>query len=78
MDDWRLTNQEEYLYSRILKKVRFSDISTDDHEHCSFCWAKFGKEEGMLDEGYCTTDNYHWICLKCFSDFKDLFKWKVE
>jgi hypothetical protein len=33
--------------------------------------------DGTLHEGYCTIDNYHWICETCFHDFKDMFKWKV-
>jgi hypothetical protein len=22
-------------------------------------------------------DEYHWICNKCFDDFKDLFEWRI-
>jgi len=31
----------------------------------------------VLHEGYCTLDDYHWICGKCFDDFKELFGWRV-
>jgi hypothetical protein len=30
-----------------------------------------------LHEGYCTLDDYHWICSECFHDFKELFGWRV-
>lgn len=33
---------------------------------------------GTLHEGYATDDNYHWVCTKCFNDFKDMFEWKVD
>ena len=26
---------------------------------------------------YSTEDRYHWICPKCFNDFKDMFEWVV-
>jgi hypothetical protein len=48
-----------------------------DHDHCAFCWAKFlvaGAGEG-LHEGYVTEDGYHWICGRCFEDFREEFGW---
>jgi len=77
-DDWRLTNQEEYLYQAKLKKVTFQKSKHSDHEHCEFCMEKFGENEGTLRSGYCTLDNYRWICEKCFHDFKDLFEWQIN
>ena len=81
-NDWRLQGQERYLrglelwhrpYRRYPKKPSW------DHDHCSFCWAKFMVEDvpDVLHEGYCTLDDYHWICGKCFDDFKELFGWRV-
>jgi predicted Fe-S protein YdhL (DUF1289 family) len=32
----------------------------------------------VLHEGYCTQDEYHWICDQCFKDFKERFHWTVE
>ena len=51
---------------------------TWDHDHWSFCWTKFAMEDypGVLHDGYCTLDEYHWICSQCFDDFKDLFDWR--
>lgn len=77
MNDWRLTNQEKYLRKANLLKCNILQYPEKDHEHCSFCWDKFGKNIDMLKEGYCTTDSYHWICETCYNDFKDMFKWTV-
>ena len=30
-----------------------------------------------LCEGYCTEDQYHWVCKDCFEDFKKQFQWNV-
>lgn len=76
-NDWRITNQINYLFRAKLKKVQFTKTSHSDHEHCEFCWDKFGAEEGMLHSGYCTLDEYRWICEQCFQDFKDQFEWQV-
>ena len=73
--DWRLTNQIDYLKDKLLKHVNFKRYSDSwDHEHCEFCFEKFNDE---TKKGYCTLDNYHWICEKCFDDFKDMFNWKM-
>jgi len=79
-NDWRLQGQEKYLKGVTLylkKYIKYRD--TRDHDHCEFCWAKFSLEGSSddLDEGYATKDNYHWICMRCFDDFKDIFQWKI-
>jgi hypothetical protein len=81
--DWRLTNQEKYLYGKILLYKRYTRYKKNpkwDHDHCSFCWATFMEESNpnVLHEGYCTEDEYHWICKKCFLDFKEQFNWIVK
>ena len=74
-NDWRLTNQEAYLRGKQLLHKHWEQRSPSwDHDHCSFCWADFDKP---TDIGYCTTDQYHWICEECFKDFKDMFQWEV-
>ena len=75
--DWRLTNQMNYLYRKSMKKAEFITTKTNDHEHCEFCWDKFGEHEGLLKSGYCTLDRYHWVCDKCFNDFKNQFEWQL-
>jgi len=78
-DDWRLMNQERFLMDVSLKHMVWDPWSeTWDHDHCSFCFEKFSQYDGDLHEGYCTLDEYHWICKECFEDFKDMFRWKVE
>lgn len=77
-NDWRLTNQMNYLYCAVFKKADFCRTERIDHEHCEFCWAKFGKSEGMLKSGYCTLDKYHWVCDECFLDFQEQFQWQLR
>ena len=48
-----------------------------EHDHCEFCGLKFSEKEGDLHHGYCTEDEYYWICENCFEDFKEMFHWKV-
>jgi len=37
----------------------------------------FRTDADMLQEGYCTLDEYHWICPECFRDFREMFGWQV-
>lgn len=76
-NDWRLQGQDEYMKGIKLLKTEFAKTSTNDHEHCEFCMAKFGEEPENLHSGYCTIDRYRWICEQCFEDFKDDFEWQV-
>ena len=78
--DWRLTNQEEYLQGATLYFRNYTKMSEAwDHDHCAFCYSKFMVEDlpDVLHKGYCTEDQYHWICRNCFEDFKDKFQWEV-
>jgi hypothetical protein len=80
--DWRLTGQERYLKGVPLSHRAYRPYPknpTWDHDHCEFCAATFSlrPDPTFLKAGYCTLDEYHWICNKCFLDFKGLFKWIV-
>lgn len=77
MDDWRLNGQEAYLLHKKLKRQKFKSKGLYDHDHCSFCWDKFSEHEADLGVGYCTEDEYYWICDSCFHDFKEKFGWNV-
>ena len=74
-NDWRLTNQMNYLYEQKLEHINFQKYSNSwEHEHCEFC------NETICDSKqtyYCTLDKYHWICEECFNDFDDMFNWQV-
>lgn len=77
-NDWRLTNQDNYLKNKELTYANYKPYSPKwDHDHCAFCNDTFSEYGSDLHEGYCTLDNYHWICVKCFNDFNDMFKWKI-
>lgn len=77
MDDWRLDFQMDYLYGKELKHERFWSDDIQDHAHCEFCLDRISTLAEDLHEGYCTEDEYWWICDACFNDFKDMFQWKV-
>lgn len=73
-DDWRLLNQEEYLKNKsfyiidVLKyKSSFGKKVMNFHEHSEFCMDKIEELQG---EAYCSKNYYHWICPRCFNDFK--------
>ncbi len=75
--DWRLTGQERYLSGVTLVRRQWRQSHPGwDHDHCEFCFAKFGDER--LREGWTTPDEYRWICDACFSDFKDQFNWNIQ
>lgn len=71
MSDWRITNQKNYLDNVTLLKTVYN---LETHDHCAFCWEEFKKG----DIGYCTEDEYHWICKQCFDDLNNEFKWKIK
>ena len=80
--DWRMQGQDKYLQGATLIRRAWRRPARNpnwDHDHCKFCWAKFIAEPqpDSLQEGYCTPDEYHWICTTCFEDFKARFEWKV-
>src|SRR5690242_15112601 len=81
-DDWRLQGQAAYLTGVALAWRRYQPPATNprwDHDHCEFCGDKFmaGDGAGALHEGYSTDDQSHWICGRCFGDFRDTFGWQV-
>lgn len=76
-NDWRLTNQMNYLYRVPLKREQFKQTERNDYEHCECCWAKFSETEDCLKSGYCTMDRYRWICDECFRDFQKQFEWEL-
>lgn len=81
-DDWRLQGQEKYLQQIELIYQDYRPIPPNDHDHCEFCGKKFVPKdtlkvysEDVLTAGYSSLDRYHWICVTCYNDFKNLFKW---
>ena len=81
--DWRLQGQERYLKGAVLIRQPYRRYAKNpgwDHDHCAFCGAKFMMEElpETLHEGFSTEDQYHWICVTCFEDFRSMFGWTVK
>lgn len=73
INDWRLTNQMNYLFKQKLIKGPFVPYRKGwDHEHCAFCSEEINKNS---DDVFFTEDRYHYICYDCFKDFKDMFEW---
>jgi hypothetical protein len=85
-DDWRLTNQGKYLkgVTLSLRKFHIRKERPDwDHEHCEFCWAKIVEirdehDANLLTQAYATSDGAHWICPRCFDDFRRQFGWLID
>lgn len=80
-DDWRLQGQAEYLFGvRLVRKPYTPYSESWDHDHCCFCWAEFSTvlSSETIQDGYATEDDYQWICLECFEDFKEMFHWVVK
>lgn len=76
-DDWRITDQMDYMFRISLMKAHYKATPTNDHDHCEFCFDEFSEEPDCLHVGYCTPDQYRWICEECFSDFHEAFEWTV-
>jgi hypothetical protein len=81
-DDWRLGNQADWLQGVEVRRTEYKQPSKEwDHDHCEFCWAKFTEhpysEEPTLQVGYVAGQFNHWICEKCFGDFRERFQWRV-
>lgn len=79
MDDWRRQGQEKFLFGTTLIHQKYVPYSERwEHDHCSFCYRKLSVAGGDVDTGYCTTDQYYWICEECFADFRHEFQWTVR
>ena len=78
--DWRFQGQQKYLLAKTLVFKSYSERKTaTHHDHCEFCSEKFSDTiPDCLNNGYTTTDDYHWICTKCYLDFNEEFKWTVK
>jgi hypothetical protein len=79
--DWRLADQDKYLSGVTLARRQWRESRPGwDHDHCEFCFAKFGDERlpDVLREGWTTPDEYRWICDICFGDFKAQFDWRIQ
>lgn len=76
-DDWRLRGQERYLSDvTLFWRAWHPSRPNWDHEHCSFCWAKFMDRPDVSDvlrEGYATADECDWVCADCARDFARRF-----
>lgn len=84
-EDWRLDTYDGYLDGAIFTLEKFESTKSNDHEHCVFCWQKITDLINVEDaetEGYCTvyeqTGQTQWICKNCFTEFKNMFNFKVK
>lgn len=77
-NDWRIRWQEDYLKGKTLYYHKYEPWSKNwDHEHCEFCMKKIGQTEDSFHEGYSTLDDFYWICLNCYEDFKESFLFNI-
>jgi hypothetical protein len=79
MGDWRLQGQERFLKRADFRWATYVPYREGwDHDHCEFCGVKFSMRSDECNAGYVTKDGYHWVCERCYEDFKSLFEWKVS
>ena len=89
-DDWRLGGDKDDLMHRHLKWMVWP-VEDEDHDHCSFCWAKIHSSDWgppvnpteddapVYSAAWITADDERdWICPVCFVDFRDRFAWTTE
>ena len=75
-NDWRLTNQKNYLYKKELIKGKYIPYKEGwVHDHCAFCSERIDEKTSIA---YSTIDGYHWICEECYNDFREMFGWIVK
>jgi hypothetical protein len=79
-DDWRRTGQERYLRGQPFVRRPYEAPRLEcDHDHCAFCWSKFGTtRDAELREGFRTLDRMHWVCPDCWSDFGEEFDFRLH
>lgn len=73
--DYRLMNQERYLFNVEVNHINNTYELDNDHEHCVFCWTKF--DNNNIKGNYVDKKKNNYICSDCFKDFTFLFYWKV-
>jgi hypothetical protein len=79
-NDWRRFRQDRYLLrAKLALRAWRQSWPHWDHDHCEFCWAKFMSAgyPDTLSAGYCTLDEYRWICPRCYKDFRDEFQFEL-
>ena len=47
------------------------------HDHCELCWARFSQLPTDQHTGYYEHEDRIWICVDCYTKFKDLFGWSI-
>ena len=80
--DWRLDHGADELIGRAFRFGRWWPYRDGwDHDHCQFCFSEISADEtGHADHnaGWVTAeDAYFWVCVGCFDDFRERFKWSV-
>ena len=74
-NDWRLTNQLNYLFQKKLIKGKYVPYRAGwNHDHCAFCSERIDENTPVA---YSTEDRYHWICQECYNDFNGMFQWTL-
>lgn len=89
-NDWRLHDSQygKQLKGQTFEFRKYEPIEkNNDHDHCAFCNIKFYPT--IIDD-YCVTEGYvtvmankkvkqsHWVCQKCFNDFKEILDLKSK
>jgi hypothetical protein len=59
---------------------RFASNPHWDNSHCALCHEVFKSDKAGedCDEGYTSLGGQHWVCRRCFLDFKDKLGWTIH
>ena len=83
-------NGKEFFLRKFVTIPASNPMEIYDHDHCEFCWQKItdldipdSDAQGYVTLGYVgETDEKsmrkHWVCEKCFNDFKERFDFRIK
>jgi hypothetical protein len=83
--DWRFDLAKRLKGERLQYK-KYHSSRGSDHDHCIACFQKFADWDtpDIVHEGYTTLpdyefgEDYHWVCMQCFSDFHKIMEWTAD
>lgn len=77
--EWFLLEYERKpdLHNKVFTFLDFP-CRPNHHDHCELCWARFSQHPTDQHTGYYEPDERMWICVDCFTKFKNLFGWSVH
>lgn len=68
------------LTDLVYELLEFVGRKKGDHVHCELCWVTICDVENLESEkeAYYCTETGCWLCKRCFSDFSQIYNWKIQ